>query len=359
MPLRVFLTGANGFIAQHILAQLLAAGNSVRAVVRTDRAASQLRAIFKDHPESQLDYAIVPDITAPGAFDAALSSSKPPFDVILHTASPFDFRVGASVSDFLDPAINGTVEILRAAHRVAPSVKRVVVTSSMAAVVDGAAPPVTSPAKIYTETDWVETTRAEVEAAVAAGTANPTLPYVASKALAERAAWDFVAEAKPSFDLVTINPPMVYGPVHSASALKSPADLGQSNFTLYSALLSPDLTEASPMPPQFMHLYVDVRDVARAHVLAATTPAAGGNRFVVSPGGESYQRIANIFREALPQLAGRIPKGDPEKTALPEGIYGVDSSLAKTVLGLEFTKAEDTFADSARQFIENEERSEA
>ncbi|KAF6805561.1 NAD dependent epimerase/dehydratase [Colletotrichum sojae] len=359
MPLRVLLTGANGFIAQHILAQLLAAGHSVRAVVRTDRAASQLRAIFQDVPESQLDYAIVPDITAPGAFDAALSSSKPPFDVILHTASPFDFRVGASAADFLDPAINGTVEVLRAAHRVAPSVKRVVVTSSTAAVVDTSAPPVTSPPKIYTEKDWLETSREAVESAVAAGTAVPALPYVASKTLAERAAWAFVAETKPSFDLATINPPMVYGPVHSASSLKSPADLGQSNFMLYSSLLSPELTEASPVPPELMHLYVDVRDVARAHLLAATTPAAGGKRFVVSPGGASNQRIANIFRAALPQLAGRIPKGDPEKTDLPEGIYGVDSSLAKTVLGLEFTKAEDTFADSARQFIEIEEWAKA
>ncbi|KAF4833652.1 Ketoreductase azaE [Colletotrichum tropicale] len=353
MPHRVLLTGANGFIAQHILAQFLEAGHSVRAVVRSQSSADQLKATFAAYPSSQLDFALVPDIAAPGAFDAALVSD-PPFDLVLHTASPFNFRAGKSNKDFIDPAVKGTTEILHGVLRKGKSVKRVVITSSMAAVIDGAAPPVTSPPKIYSERDWFKISRHEAET-----TDNPVIPYVSSKMFAEKAAWEFLVEKQPPFDIATINPPMVYGPMHDASYLKAPAELNQSNFNLYSFFLGPGLTETSAVPPEQLHLYVDVRDVARAHLLAATKLAAGGNRFVVSPGGISHQQVANYFREALPELAGRIPKGDPANTALPEGIFGVDSSSAKRLLGLEYTDEKKTFTDAAKQFYEIEKRAKA
>ncbi|GJC83572.1 ketoreductase azaE [Colletotrichum liriopes] len=337
MPQRVLLTGANGFIAQHILAQFLAAGHSVRAVVRSESSASQLRKTFSSYLPSQLDIALVPDITTPGAFDQVLASD-PSFDTVLHTASPFDFRKGNSSADFLDPAIKGTTEILHGVDRVAPTVKRVVVTSSMAAMIDVFKPPVSDPPKIYDHRDWLEVSRQDAETAE-----SPHLPYVASKAFAEKSAWAFVAEHKPSFDLVTVNPPM---------------GLNQSNYILYGSFFAPGLTSASPIPPEVLHLYVDVRDVARAHLLAATTPGAGGNRFVVSPGGVSNQKIANVLRERFPELEGRIPAGDPTKTALPEGLFGVDASLAGNMLGLEYRKLEDTIGDTAAQIIELETRAE-
>ncbi|KZL85897.1 nad dependent epimerase dehydratase [Colletotrichum incanum] len=352
MPQRILLTGANGFIAQHILAQFLAAGHSVRAVVRSESSASQLRKVFSSYLPSQLDTALVPDITTPGAFDQVLVSN-PPFDTVLHTASPFNFRKGNSNADFLDPAIKGTTEILHGVNRVAPTVKRIIVTSSMAAIIDIFKPPVSNPPKIYDHRDWLKVSRQDAET-----TENPHLPYLASKTFAEKSAWAFVAENKPSFDLVTINPPLVYGPLYDASAIKSPQDLNQSNYMLYGSFFAPGLTSASPIPPEFLHLYVDVRDVARAHLLAATTPAAGGNRFVVSPGGVSNQKIANILREKFPELKGRIPAGDPTKSALPEGLFGVDASLAGNVLGLEYRKLEDTIGDTAGQIIELEKRAE-
>ncbi|KAK2023390.1 NAD dependent epimerase/dehydratase [Colletotrichum zoysiae] len=353
MPQRVLVTGANGFIAQHILDQFLAAGHSVRAVVRSESSASKVRKTFASYiASSQLDVALVPDMTAPGAFDAALASD-PPFDTVLHTASPFDFRKGNSSADFLDPAVRGTTEILHGVRRVAPAVKRVVVTSSMAAMIDIFRPPVSDPPKIYGDRDWLEVSRRDAEAS-----GNPHLPYVASKALAEKAAWAFVEEEGPAFDLATVNPPMVYGPLLDASALGSPRDLNQSNHGLYETFFAPGLAEASPVPPAFLHLYVDVRDAARAHLLAATRPAAGGHRFVVCPGGVSNQKIANVLRERLPELRDRIPKGDPTATALPEGIYGADGSLAEKLLGLEYTKLEDTFGDLAAQIVELEKRAE-
>ncbi|KAJ0162790.1 putative uncharacterized oxidoreductase [Colletotrichum tanaceti] len=352
MPQHVLITGANGFIAQHIVAHFLEAGHSVIAVVRSESSSARLRNAFRSYPASRLDVAVVPDITAPGAFDSVLASD-PPLDAVLHTASPFDFRKGMSSADFLDPAIKGTTEILRGITRVAPSVKRVVITSSVAAVINSSSPPISDPPKIYTERDWLEVSRKDVD-----DSGDPGLAYFASKAFAERAAWAFVADEKPSFDLATINPPVVYGPPYDTSSLSSPQDLGQSNYMLYTGLLSPELTSASPVAPGMLHLYVDVRDVARAHLLAVEKPDAGGNRLVIGGGGASNQEFANILRKRFPELSHRIPEGDPSKAALPEGLFDLDPSLASKVLGLEYKSLEDTLVDTAVSMIELEKRAE-
>ncbi|EXF81755.1 NAD dependent epimerase/dehydratase [Colletotrichum fioriniae PJ7] len=338
MPLRVLLTGANGFIAQHILAQFLEAGHSVRAVVRSQSSVDQLRKTFASYPSTQLDFALVPDIAAPGAFDTVLVSDHAPFDVVLHTASPFNFRKGNSNADFLDPAVKGTTEILHGVVRKAPTVKRVIVTSSMAAVIDITKPPISDPVKIYSEKDWL------------------------GQEIRRKAAWAFLssdAEPKPAFDLVTICPPIVYGPLYDVSATSAPQNLNESNHMLYQSLCGPSLTSDAPVPPEMLHLYVDVRDVARAHLLSAMTPEAGGKRFLVSPGGVSNQQLANILRKKLPQWEGRIPKGDPAKAALAEGMFGVDASLAEKVLRLEYRTLENTIGDLAVQFVELENRAKA
>ncbi|OHW95392.1 NAD-dependent epimerase dehydratase [Colletotrichum incanum] len=313
MPHRVLLTGANGFIAQHILAQFLSAGHSVRAVVLGEFSIYQLQKTFSSYPGSQLDFALVPDITTLGAFDEALISN-PHFDVVLHAASPFDFRKGSSNAEFLEPAVKDTTEILSGVVRTAPGVKRVVVTSSTAAIVDIFQSP--------------------------------------------KAAWVLVAENELSYDLATINPPMVYGPLYNASAVKSPQDLNQSNAMIYMNLFAPEPTSNVPVPPEVLQLYVDVRDVGQAHLLAATTPGAGENRFIVSTGGASNQKIANILREKFPELQSRIPKGDLQNTEMPEGTVGLDASLATRVLDIDYRKLEDTIGDMATQVVEIEKRAE-
>lgn len=143
--------------------------------------------------------------------------SDPPFDIVLHTASPFNFREGKSNCDFIDPGVKGTTEILNGVTRKGSGVKRVLITSSMAAVIDSSAPPVSDSPKIYIEEDWFEISRHEAEM-----TDNPVIPYLASKTFAEKATWEFLVEKKPRFGIVTINPPMVYGPIYDASYLKPP-----------------------------------------------------------------------------------------------------------------------------------------
>jgi nucleoside-diphosphate-sugar epimerase len=177
MTQRILLTGANGFVGSHILDQLLSHGISVRSIVRSQSKAQQVLSDFPNYG-SQLDFGIVPDITAPGAFDQAVQST-PPFDGVIHTASPFLYRVISDNREFLDPAIKGTLEILKSVKAHAPTVKRVVITSSCAAIIDFSAPTVTTPPKVYTEEDWNPTTWD------GALTGTPNNAYQASKKFAE------------------------------------------------------------------------------------------------------------------------------------------------------------------------------
>jgi nucleoside-diphosphate-sugar epimerase len=149
---RILLTGANGFLGSHILKQLLPRPNvSVRTVVRS---ASKVDAVKTDFGQFQnLDFAIVPDITAPNAFHDALSKTDVPFDAVIHTASPFLYKAITDNREFIDPAVKGTTQILKDIKAVAPEVRRVVITSSFAAVA-----PLTQMESmrghVYTEKDW-------------------------------------------------------------------------------------------------------------------------------------------------------------------------------------------------------------
>ena len=177
MAKRVLLTGANGFLGSHILSLLLKSSYSVRAIVRSQSKANQ---VLKDFPEAgaSLDFGIVPDITTPHAFDSVIQS-QPPFDAVIHTASPYLYAVVSdNLKDFLEPAVKGTEEILKSIHSHAPAVKRVVLTSSMAAVLDFNAG---DNGKVYTEKDWNPTTWEQaVEGNLGTG-------YRGSKKFAEKA----------------------------------------------------------------------------------------------------------------------------------------------------------------------------
>jgi nucleoside-diphosphate-sugar epimerase len=172
------------------------------------------------------------------------------------------------------PAVKGTTEVLRGIQRVAAaSVRRVVLTSSVAAVLDWRPenPRITSPRRVYTGSDWNPMSLAEVQA----HPGDHGIAYRGSKTLAERAAWDFVAQQQPGvgFDLVTLCPPMIYGTLQEpAQVAGRPADLNQSIWIIYNGLLRPGLTRADPVPATGLHLYVDVRGCARRR---ARPPARG------------------------------------------------------------------------------------
>lgn len=149
----------------------------MRGVVRTAEKVAKVKA---DFPSAQnLDFALVSDMTAPGAFDEAVKSS-PPFDTVIHTASPFNYSTAKSNADFLEPAIRGTAEILRAIKNHAPEVKRVIITSSFAAI--GNPKDLQSNGKVYTSEDWNPLTKEEAETP-----GDHRLAYWGSKKFAEKA----------------------------------------------------------------------------------------------------------------------------------------------------------------------------
>ncbi|KAF2261737.1 3-beta hydroxysteroid dehydrogenase/isomerase family protein-like protein [Lojkania enalia] len=324
---RILLTGANGFVASHILSQLISASHSVRAVVRSPSKVSAIKSLFPSASPSQLDFAVVPDMTIPGAFDEALKSN-PPFDIVMHTASPFLYKVASgNANDFLEPAIKGTTEVLEGIQNVAKgSVKRVVLTSSFAAV--GGFGMYDDQNKVYVEEDW-----------------NPVTLEEAART--DDKAWKIV-ESGTGFDLVVLNPPMVYGPL--AHKVKSMNDLNESTARIWNLFLK-EWNPEGEMPGNGLPLYVDVRDLAKAHVLAMDAKDAGNQRFLVSPGSVTSQQIADIMREEVPGAAERVPKGTPGVDTLPVGAISIDTTKAKTILGLEYRSVKETFTDLGKQLL--------
>ncbi|KAG9078184.1 methylglyoxal reductase (NADPH-dependent) gre2, partial [Ceratobasidium sp. UAMH 11750] len=200
---RALLTGINGFIGVQITRALLQHGYKVVGIVREESKTARLRYLFpKEIADSSLSFGVVPDITKPSAFDSVLSGGS--FDAVIHAGSPISFsKVHDINKDLYQPAIEGTISILQSIKNKAPSVKRVVVTSSFTTVGDRSKG--FRPGYIYTDKDWNPVT-------LEAGLDEVRLGYSASKTHAEKAAWEFMRTEQPSFSLTTLCPPFVFGP---------------------------------------------------------------------------------------------------------------------------------------------------
>jgi nucleoside-diphosphate-sugar epimerase len=329
--MKVLLTGGSGFIAAHCVDYLLQRGHDVVITVRSDEKGQKILNNHPGTPSSKLSYVIVKNIAEEDAFDEAVKS-EPPFEAVLHTASPFHFNVTDPKKDLLDPAIIGTTGILRAVKKSAPSVKRVVITSSFAAILNAS-----QHEKTYSEKNWNPITWEEA-------VQNPANAYRASKTFAEKAAWEFVEKEKPNFDVATINPPLVLGPVvHYFNSLDA---INTSNERILKMVQG---KFKDGLPPTGVYLFVDVRDVALAHVKAMEVPAAGGQRFFAVAGYMSNAGIADIIKNNFPDLADKLP-ADP-KSDIPEDVYGFDNSKSKEVLGIEYKSFEKSVVDTVKSLL--------
>jgi len=200
------------------------------------------------------------------------------------------------------------------------------------------------PEHTYTEADWNPIT---YEEAANDSTDGPTA-YCASKAFAEKAAWDFVAQQKPNFTLTTICPPMVYGPpAHSIDSLNN---LNTSSADIYRLINGSEKT----VPPNAFYAFVDVRDVGEAHARAYETPEAAGQRYFVTGGSYTFQQICDIIREDFPSKRTLTPEGEV-RAPLPN-VYKVDNSKAKTELKMTFRDLRTTIHDMVEEFIAIEKR---
>lgn len=328
---RVLLTGGSGFIAAHAVDILLQRNHDVVFTVRSDEKGQKILNNHPGTPSTKLSYVIVRDIAQEGAFDEAVKSD-PPFDAVLHTASPFHFNVTDVKKDLLDPAIIGTTTLLKAIKKNAPSVKRVAITSSFAAIINPA-----HHAKVYSESNWNPVTLEQAQA-------SPQDGYRASKTFAEKAAWDFVENEKPNFDIATLNPPLVLGPVvHYLNSLDS---INTSNERVRN-LIQGKLRDG--LSPTGVFIWVDVRDLALAHVRALEVPEAGGKRFFITAGHYSNGEIASIIKSKFPDLASKLP--EDLKSDIPEDVYGFDNSRSKEVLGIKYRSLEESVIDTVKSLV--------
>ncbi|KAI0391862.1 3-beta hydroxysteroid dehydrogenase/isomerase family protein [Xylariaceae sp. FL0594] len=326
---RVLLTGGSGFIAAHILESLLTHGHSVVTTVRSEQKGKQILDAHPKYGKDKLDFVVVEDIAVPGAFDSAVVSD-PPFEAVVHCASPYHFNAKTKdeIHRLITTAVEGTTGILKAIKAHAPGVKRVVLTSSYAAMVDYGKPL----PHVYSEVDWNPITEDQAYS-------GPAFAYLASKTYAEKAAWRYVEDEKPNSTLTSMNPPMVYGPViHHLSSLDS---INTSNARFVSLVKGSPTT---PCPPTVNYLFVDVRDLALAHVLALQKPEAANQRFLITAGNYSNAEIAQTIAQEYPEYADRMPTGEALKPGErpATGVNGYDNRKSIEVLGMEYRSLKDS-----------------
>ncbi len=269
----VLVTGGTGYLAAWCIATLLRRGYRVRTTVRDAGKADRVRSAITraGAPADGLEFAVADLLGDDGWPDAMAGCSG-----VLHVASPLTATRDAEA--VIRPAVDGTRRVLRAARDA--GVRRVVYTSSCGAVYYGH-PDRPTP---FDESDWT----------IIGG--GPMSAYVTSKALAERAAWDFLAAEGGDLQLTVVNPAGIFGPALSPEATSS---LG----------LIRTLLGGTPGVPNLWMGIVDVRDVAELHVLALESPEAAGERFIAwGAGPVSMPQIAALRRERLGTDAARVPR---------------------------------------------------
>ncbi|KAK8042181.1 hypothetical protein PG993_006704 [Apiospora rasikravindrae] len=381
-------------------------------VVVTVRSEEKGRTIVKTlkDPSHQCSFAIVEDIAKQGAYDALFQSTsdgggaQKPFDYVVHTASPYQFHVEDPVKDFLDPAIKGTTGLLHSIQAYAPSVKRVVVTSSSAAVINP-----NGHAKVYDETHWPPVTWEEAmdpkntyrcskvrssyippratrqerycprmstfpsntsSLIITLSFLSPlshqfspyqrkkdelTRPNPLRKVFSEKAAWAIAnaTDPRPNFDLVTLNPTYNFGPIQRG--LPRLASVNASNARIRDLVLGVNGPQgANPgLPPTApVFTFVDVRDVALAHLRALTVPEAGGNRFYLVGAHFSNQHVAAAVARNFPELRDRLPVDIGEELDdLPADVYGFDNGKSRRVLGIEYKGLEESVVDTVHSML--------
>ncbi|KAI0777496.1 NAD(P)-binding protein [Trametes elegans] len=329
---KVLVTGANGYIAVWVVKSLLEQGYSVRGTVRSEDKATHLRETFKSFGD-KLEIVIVPDITKEGAFDEAVKG----VDAIEHTASPFHFNA-VEPDELIVPAVHGTTGVLKSAQAHGAAVKRVVITSSCAAVLE----PTTTP-RVFSEADWNEASVREVKERGRA--ADAAAKYRASKTLAERAAWEFYEKNKAGlgWDLVVLNPPFVFGP--AIHAVDKPENLNESANDWYFSVLKGKRDNEALV--NIGSSYVDVRDLALAHVVALTKPEAAGERIIVSAGPWKWQDFVSAAHRVDSSLPAGNTSYDPSKAT---HLIQYAPEKQRKLLGIKFRTLEETTKDTIEDF---------
>jgi nucleoside-diphosphate-sugar epimerase len=322
----VLITGPTGFVGAHVFRALLTNGYRVRGTIRRESGADFLRKQYPDQTRD-MDFIVVPDIQAVGALDAAASD----VDYICHVASPYFMSTTDPIKELVEPAVNGTKNVVASALK-SKTLKRLTIMSSFASVNDIFKAP--RPGYTYTEADWDPITEEQAKK-------DGFMGYHASKTFAERAAWDMWKEAKPSWDLVTFCPPMIYGPpIHEVHPEKGIDGLNTSVSKLMQGITGQDPAFKPKVASPGLPAWVDVRDVAKAHLASLGLPKGSSERFLLC------SSLA-FFEDGLGGLRAKGVKGlgEPGEKCDQSKFYGVDTSKARKLLGFDPIPLDKTIDD--------------
>lgn len=334
MTTTVFVSGASGFIAQHIVKLLIEKGYNVVGTVRSAAKGDSLAASLNT---PAFTYEIVPEISVDDSFDAAIKA-HPEVTILLHTASPFFYDSTDPETDLVIPAIKGTTNILNAVKKFASQITRIVVTSSDAAIYSSEDE--RNSALSFDETSW---NNISYEEAIK----GPIPAYYGAKSFAEKLSWKFFEENPDvKAKLSVVNPVYVFGPQAFDSEVKPV--LNTSNELVHT------LIKLGPNDAFELDIggAVDVRDVAKAHLAAFEEENTIGKRLFMTNGQFSTQMMLDYINKNFESLRGRIPVGEPGTG--PEHIktLGKTSNVkTKEILGFEFIPLEKTVVDIVSQIL--------
>jgi nucleoside-diphosphate-sugar epimerase len=328
------VTGGTGYIGGETIDQLLAKGWTVHTTVRS-KAKSEAR--LRDRwPEAGERLKV---FEADLMDDSGWAEASAGCDAVAHIASPFPLGIPKDPDELIIPAREGTLRALRFARDA--GVSRFVQTSSAASIAYG------QPEKNHFDhTDWTDLEAPNVP------------PYIQSKTIAERAARDWVDENALDMVFCSVNPVAVFGPVVND-------DLSTST-----EMMKQIIDGSIPALPRMGISVCDVRDVARAHVLAIEAPAetVRGERFPTATKFMWIEEMAQVVRERAPELSGKVPKRKmPDwvvKLLAPfvptmkqvrgelGNVRDVSGKHTEEVLGYTYISAEQTLEDTVRSLVD-------
>lgn len=271
---RILVTGISGFLGGHIALALLRQGYAVRGSLRDISGADRVRGALAGAGAdvSELDFCAL-DLLDDRGWGTAVAGCR----FLQHVASPFVLTMPEDEDALIRPAVEGARRAVRAG--IEGGLERIVVTSSVAAI-DGGHQSYNGLLNVET---WTNIDGPFVTA------------YAKSKTLAEREAWAIAKECSVPDRLAVINPGTMLGPLLD--------DDPGTSATIVQRLLKGEM----PMIPDLVLPYVDVRDVADAHIEAMTAHAAGGHRHILTNPAEPLADIARMLREDLADLARKVP----------------------------------------------------
>lgn len=340
----VMVTGATGFVAGWVVKGLLEAGATVHAPVRNPDNADKVKHLLEIAREAPGELKLFKaDLLADGSYAEAMEGCG----VVFHTASPFTIDVKDPQKELIDPAVNGTRNVLEQANKTG-SVERVVVTSSCAAIYGDNADCAQAPGGRLDESVWNTSSSIDHNA------------YSYSKTLAEKEAWN-IAEAQERWKLVVVNPSLVIGP-----ALQDKPT--SESFNLVRQMGDGTMKAGAP---RLGFGVIDVRDLAQAHLAAGFLPEANGRHIISAHESDvfsmsqelkgkfgSYPLPARALPKWLVWLVGPLAGGGITRKFVSRNVnvpFRADNSKAKRELGLSYRSLQTSMEDMFQQMIETEQ----